>query len=352
MRIWLGSLALALLCCSPSLAQGKGPDYQRGEWHLEEGRGQRLVAELSGTIKAPRVSAREWIVYAAHAPDHEMSMVRRQSMWAETRSGRRDAKSVFEGGGQEVFLLQGATLPAEEKGLRFRVRYEITTSTLTLKPGRPRTKPILPRRSQVNRYLSSNDVYRLRHPDFKAWLKETGLIRKPKERDLAFAWRVIQVIGDRFTYAYPPKSLQRACDEVVADKASDCGGLSALAVSALRANRIPARTLVGRWVEPNKDAEHQCHVKYEFFAEGIGWVPCDGSGAVQWKGGPAAAFGKARGKFLVFHYDYGSLRLDTVHWGRKDVRLLQGVRWWVAGSGKTEGHSTETQWTVRPARSR
>jgi transglutaminase superfamily protein len=331
-------------------SKGQGPDYQRGDWHLQEGRGKRLVAELRGTIKAPQVKAREWILYAARAPDHELSMVRRQFMWAELGRARRNAKSVSEGGGQEVFLLQGATLPAEEKQISFRVRYEITTSTLSLKPGRAKSKPYLPRRSEVNRYLASNDTYKLRHPDFKAWLERTGLIRKAKERDLAFAWRVIQVVGERFTYQYPPKSLERACDQVVEDKASDCGGLSALAVAALRANRIPARTLIGRWVEPNKDSEPQAHVKYEFFAEGIGWVPCDGSGAVQWKGGPKAAFGKSRGKFLVMHYDYGSLRLDSVHWGQKQVRILQGVRWWVSGSGKTEGSSTQTQWIVRLAK--
>lgn len=356
-----GAVCGWVVLCAPAFSQdppqglsqgkaSKAPDYQSGDWHLAEGRGKRVVAELTGQVRAPGVSAREWILYAARAPDHEISMVRRQFMWCETPGARRAAKAVHEAGGQEVFQARGATLPAESKQVSFRVRYEVTTSSLVLKPGKARGRLYLPRKSEVNRYLSSNDTYRLRDPDFKAWLKSSGLIRKSGERDLAFGWRVLQAIGRGFDYAYPPKSLERACNQVVADKASDCGGLSALAVSVLRANNVPARTLVGRWVEANKDSEDQYHVKFEFFAAGIGWVPCDGSGAVTWKGGPAAAFGKERGNFLVLHYDFSALRVDSVHWGRKHVRILQGVVWWVAGSGKTKGSSLTTQWTVRGAK--
>jgi len=49
---------------------------------------------------------------------------------------------------------------------------------------------------------------------------------------------------------------------------SDCGGLATLYVSILRANGIPARCLTGRSIDPNTP-----HVKMDFYAEGVGWVP-------------------------------------------------------------------------------
>jgi len=340
---------LVLLSASVEAQDKASPDYRKGKWHLEEGPGRRLVAELEGVVKAPQIRASEWILYAARAPKHRLSEAQRQFMWCEAPGDKRPGKVVREEGGREVFLYRGAKLPAELKEVKFRVRYELTTSALVLKPGKGKGKVRSPSRKVLAACLESEGTSAYDQPEFIGWLKKQDLVRERRERDLAFAWRVLKAIASGFSYAYPPQSEERLCHQVVADKASDCGGLSSLAVAVLRANKVPARLLVGRWVELDKKGQDQHHVKFEFFAKGIGWVPCDGSGAVEWEQGAARAFGREDGNFLVLHTG-NDLSLDTFHWGRQKVRWLQGVAWWVSGAGKTDGASVDATWTVAPAK--
>src|SRR5207244_13017163 len=88
---------------------------------------------------------------------------------------------------------------------------------------------------------------------------------------------------------------------------TDCGGLSVLFVTILRGNDIPARTLVGRWAQSSKAKDivgdspyYQTHVKAEFFAEGIGWVPADPASALSEKQGDRMrCLGRDPGNFLT-----------------------------------------------------
>ncbi|HBP23637.1 MAG TPA: hypothetical protein DEA08_38405 [Planctomycetes bacterium] len=337
-------LALLLLVLGAAhLALGQ--DYQAGEWHLERKPSKRLTATLEGEIRAPKVEAKEWILIAARAPEHSLSAPRKQGFATLVEGARpRRARRTREHFSRELFQLRGATLPQEARGIRYRLRCEVDTFEVRLVPGAPPGPVRTPR--NVDRFLRSTSLHALKDARFRGWLARAKLQRKAGERDLAFAFRVLEAIQRGFRYAYPPKSPQRSCGEVAADKASDCGGLSGLAVAALRANEIPARLLVGRWVTPNEDEDQQFHVKFEFFAEGIGWVPCDGSGAVSWEGGARAAFGISRGSFLVLHTG-AALRLDSVHWGKQDADFLQGVAWWVSGEGSVEGSTHSARWIVR-----
>jgi hypothetical protein len=45
------------------------------------------------------------------------------------------------------------------------------------------------------------------------------------------------------------------------------------------------------------------------------------------------------------HTDYG-LVVDTIHFGTKTIRILQGTSYWVAGSGDLDGKRREETWIV------
>src|SRR5205085_6623815 len=112
---------------------------------------------------------------------------------------------------------------------------------------------------------------------------------------------------------------------------SDCGGLSMLLVAALRAGGVPARTLYGRWAESAKPGEKaddqpflQWHVKAEFYATGIGWVPVDMASGILHDKSPEGLefFGKDPGNFLTIHVD-PNMMVDTKVDGQKTLMGLQ-----------------------------
>jgi transglutaminase-like putative cysteine protease len=135
---------------------------------------------------------------------------------------------------------------------------------------------------------------------------------------------------------------------------SDCGGLSVLFATVLRSQGVPTRTLVGRWANSAKandkvgEIEYfQEHVKAEFFANGVGWVPVDVSAAVVHDKTPAKLgyFGIDRGDFLTMHFD-SDLAVDTLHFGVRTINLLQGVCYWARGAGTFKDAVQRENWEV------
>src|SRR5262249_38411886 len=110
---------------------------------------------------------------------------------------------------------------------------------------------------------------------FRRWLDGHALRRNAGEGEVDFARRVFLAIKESFTYAFSPR-MDRHASRLCAAGESDCGGMSVVFVSALRARGIPARVLVGRWAQSsatqlNGKVFDQQHVKAEFYAEGVGW---------------------------------------------------------------------------------
>jgi transglutaminase-like putative cysteine protease len=136
--------------------------------------------------------------------------------------------------------------------------------------------------------------------------------------------------------------------------------LTALYVAALRANGIPARQLVGRWAQSAKKNEmlygkpwQQEHIKSEFYAGGIGWVPVDVSVAVDYdkKPGSLKHFGDDPGNFLTFHFD-ADLMLDVPVVGKKPIRFMQEPAYFFEGRGSLEGAVIQSDWVVEGTRGR
>jgi transglutaminase-like putative cysteine protease len=132
--------------------------------------------------------------------------------------------------------------------------------------------------------------------------------------------------------------------------------MATLFVAALRAQGVPARVLAGRWAKSAVRGERvgalpyfQGHVKAEFFAQGVGWVPADLSSAVVHDRSPEKLryFGSDRGDFLTLHVDT-DLVLDTVHFGSRSMTYLQNSAYWATGSGSFEGAIVTKDWRVTP----
>lgn len=104
------------------------------------------------------------------------------------------------------------------------------------------------------------------------WLNEQHLQRTKTEGEVDFARRVFHSIATKFKYDYRGEQ-DRSAANVCSLGKSDCGGLSALFVAALRSQGIPAHTQAGRWAKSSVPGERmgeveyfQEHVKAEFYA--------------------------------------------------------------------------------------
>eukprot|EP00438_Fugacium_kawagutii_P021126 Skav213916 [mRNA] locus=scaffold1439:245015:246817:- [translate_table: standard] len=117
-------------------------------------------------------------------------------------------------------------------------------------------------------------------------LEPLGLERKSGERDIAYAMRLGRTL--RNGYAYDPDAteadLENLTTSIWEKRRGDCSAFNAGFVFALRAFGIPARVSLGfkygSAVQEACGATVAPHAQAEFFADGIGWVPCDATTGV------------------------------------------------------------------------
>ena len=126
---------------------------------------------------------------------------------------------------------------------------------------------------------------------------------------------------------------------VCSNQKGECGGLSLLFATAMRANAVPARVLYGIF------ATGATHSIAEFYAVGIGWVPVEVAGAVSSKRPSTNFVGQTPGNYLTLHAD-PDLELDTIHLGKHKWPWLNvnGMLNWSFGKGKYEGQVANASW--------
>jgi hypothetical protein len=338
----------SLLLSSTVLAgpgAGSAPAYK-----LEIRDARRIEAVLSFEVRPRALTATEWIIVAGRAPElpgqaHVSTRLEPLGVTATELSPQH--RPI-------VTARIPAAGTARERGLNVRVTYRATLRSrqlVPLDPGEP--APSVSRLPAEERRgaLAATATIDFRSKTFQSWLDARGLRRAEGEEDVAFARRVFLAVKDGFRYQWPPDHDGKA-STVCRVGRGDCACLSVLFVAALRANGVPARALVGRWAQSIKPGARpgdapQTHVKGEFFADGIGWVPADPTAALNDRSPTGLQFfGCDRGDFLVQNIDF-DLVVNTVHFGRKTVRHLQGVAHWVTGAGPWEGLDTREDWRVR-----
>jgi transglutaminase-like putative cysteine protease len=336
-----GSLAALLLTADPA------PAYTIVSKPV-----QSIEAELTYSQQNPSFKAKEWVLFVAQPP--ELPSQTKVSISVEPAERAKVVKdaSVLR---RPVVML---TIPAGEKfrqSFQVKAKYQATLLERHLKPVGPGDKvsPAEPlTAAEEKAALAASATADYEAADFQRWLDDKKLRRGKEESDFSLARRVFQAIARSYAYSYDP-SQDRRVSKLCSAKGTDCGGMSVLFVAALRSNRVPARVLSGRWAESAKAGDkvgglayYQTHIKAEFFAKGIGWVPVDPASAALSDKEGLRHFGHDAGNFLTMHVD-PDLLVNTVHFGQKTVPWLQGVSYWVAGAGSTEGGVTKTDWQVK-----
>jgi len=346
-RAAVRTTAIVVALASVANTAELGPPFV-GPYRLESKPGRRVTAVLEGTVETPDVMVTDWVFVVPVAPDHGWQKISAQSMTLLDAPSKEI--TVSEAGEDLAGRALQRLRYSVRKGTRSEVRYEwsldLSLMDVRLVPGEAQEPPAPLGRKERKRWTAPIGRYDFKQKAYRKFAKEHGLTRKKGERDLDFAWRALDLIGQQFEYAYPPRLPERHACDVIEEGASDCGGLSVLFASIMRANKIPARVPVGRWGIADRDAERQFHVRGESYADGVGWVPIDGSGAVSWKGGVKAAFGKNAANFVVMHLD-PDLTIDTGLFGDQSVTWMQSPAYWVRGSGSLDSRRHSSVWKVR-----
>jgi len=131
----------------------------------------------------------------------------------------------------------------------------------------------------------------------RSWIDTNNLRRAASESDVQFAYRVHEFLRVHFKYGHPA-STEWAVDAVAKSGQDDCFGLSRVFVAVLRSSGIPARALPGRMID-----DGGTHVKAEFHAEGVGWIPVEIAGGVTDKHSPLTNyFGQDHADMLYMPY--------------------------------------------------
>ena len=320
-------------------------------YKLETTPAQHVEATLTYESQAPNLTAKEWILYGPRVID---------------LPGQAKTSSSLEPGGREASELSELRRPfwiarvpantpqlAKSITIRMNIQADLIARHLVELKGDEKPPKVAALTDQEKKAaLLSHGMIDLKDAQFSKWLDKHELRRGKEETDLDFARRAFLVIKKNFTYEYNSK-MDRLTGVVCKAGKSDCGGLSSLLVATLRVNKIPARLRAGRWAISDKKGDklgdveyHQWHVKSEFFADGIGWVPVDMSAAVTQKAGKELAhFGHDAGDFITLHLDSDFL-VDTIHFGKKPLTWLQTPTWWVTGDGKLDPIKSTEDWKV------
>jgi transglutaminase-like putative cysteine protease len=337
---------VALILAQPLVANDRA-------YILDVAEVRRIEAQLTCDVECKDLRAREWIVFAAPAP--ELTGQVRVKSRMEPKAEIVKEKSPLH---RPLFFARvPARTPELERYLDVRVTYEATLCSRRLralkkKEKRPTIAPLAT--AEQAAALRSYGACDYATDLFQQWLDSRELHRRFGESELAFALRAFLDIQSYASYEFK-SDMDRHASKVCRDGKSDCGGLSILLVSILRANNIPARTLLGHWAKSAREGAkegsldyHEEHVKAEFFVANIGWVPVDMSQAVRVSPAqsPLWYFGNDLGDFLTLHVD-PDFEVDTIHFGKKPLANLQNPSYWVTGPGLKVRLTTTSDWRVR-----
>ncbi len=315
-------------------------------FHIEAAPARHIRATYTFQVHTPKLNPQQWVLFAAMPP----TLPGQQDIHAQmNHAGHLDTeKSPFR---RPILAARVPAREAEEpQGVTVTTITEATLYSRKLVPGASAEKVAALDEEERRLALAKTPTEDFTHPAFLAWLQHSRLVRGANETDLDFAERAFLTVKHVSSYLYSGPFQVRQASKVCGDLRTDCGGFAVLLVSALRANRIPARALCGRWAKSagTNEPMMQMHVKAEFWAEGIGWIPCDLSSAVQFDrdGATLRYFGDDPGDHLVQHTDT-DLRFDTVYFGEQAQAFVQRAAYWVRGTGTSANGQEHETWQVQ-----
>lgn len=340
--VWIAALSLF------SLARCFAQSFTDPPFHVQTVPVRHIRAILTNAWELPNFTPRWWAFYNP-APPVYSGQNRVQATLSLDNISNEQGQTLELSFLHRPFLWLRANAPkVAPKAVTTRVTYEAFLFSRHLLSGPPPipVADILPLERDTNLRSSRTIDYEMQA--FQNWLDRQSLRRSPSERDLAFAFRVYQAIRRLYHYHYEPEQ-DRKASFICTINQSDCGGLTYLFVAALRANNVPAHSLSGRLATSSSKPEDygQCHVKSEFYATGIGWLPVDMSFGVS-NGDQEAMnyFGNDDGNFLAMHQDT-DIVLAPQTLGISNYYTVQKSIHFASGSGNFNGSKDTEDWTVK-----
>ncbi|MGC3970031.1 MAG: transglutaminase-like domain-containing protein [Pirellulales bacterium] len=312
---------------------------------------QQIRADLTFAIEVPKLEATDWIIFVGKPPELP-------SQSDVTSHFDAAAVSHVEVGGIGRTVLR-ARIPVtggpRQTSFEGKAEYEavLYSRRLVKKPTPAENAPELDK-FERDAALRRTPMFDVAAKPFTDWFDEHDLARRKDENDVDLGRRAFLAVVRSIDYKYKsemPRNASHVCEK----GHTDCGGMCVLFVSAMRANKVPARVLVGCWAKSSKanatlegTRYYQTHVKAEFFAAGVGWVPVDLSSAVLHDRSPEQLryFGNDPGDFLTMHVD-PELKVDSVFFGTKTLPWLQQFYFFVQGKGSLEDITRDMDWQVR-----
>jgi transglutaminase-like putative cysteine protease len=243
-----------------------------------------------------------------------------------------------------------AKTPESKTAVDALVTYEATLRSRELKELEPGMKaPKVAELSAADRKkaLAATATIDFDAPTFKKWLADEKLVREKDESEIDFARRTFLALRQYLTFTVAGK-LEHKASMVALTKKSDELGMNNLYVAVLRANKIPARALVGRWADAaQKGRYYQWQTMSEFYADGVGWVPTDVSSNARRDGAlpGLACFGKDIGHFIAFHVDTDMEAAVPMN-GQKKFETTQEPHFFVNGAGAGDGIQFRSDWKI------
>jgi hypothetical protein len=206
----------------------------------------------------------------------------------------------------------------------------------------------------AGQFLASTESVNWKDGDFQDWLDAAGLRRREDESPVSFGQRVYTYFREHGRYEYPPVSAwtSAACCQRLR---TDCGGFSLTFVAACRANKIPARLLVGQCFKARQQSNgavvltdgRQAHVIAEFFDPQIGWIPEDISSTFLHVPGYSDLnfFGRDPGYFFAWHTD-PDFHFDTPRKSDAHIQWIQNPNLWFSEDADDANDTVSHHWDV------
>ena len=316
-------------------------------YHIETAPAKHIRATLTDTWETPQDIPRRWAAFTPVPPCFSGQDHVKVTLFLDGLSEEQGQAPELSPLQRPVLWARALPKGAAQKTINIWVLYEITLYSRRILPGLSAVPVPLLSASERTFNLRSSETIDFSSQTFQHWLDTTDLHRSASEHDLDFGFRVYQAIRRRYHYHYDPEQDRKASKICLTDQ-SDCGGLSYLFVSAMRANGIPAHSLSGRLAKSavNPHDYGQCHVRSEFYADGIGWVPVDMSFGVGASDKEAVRyFGNDPGDLLVMHQDT-DLVLAPKPFGPKSFYTMQKPMHYVWGSGSLDSSKDSEDWQV------
>lgn len=338
------------ICLQGSAARPE--KFPMQQCHLEIKPASRVNATLRLDVRAPNLSATDWTVYEPCPPNLEVSQ--RLEGCELLVSDRNSPYTVIEELSQLHRPIIQARIPVQNteqrKRLQISANYRMALFSRRVVPGAGRYEMLSIQERDSN--LQAGKTLDFEAPAFKDWMQRNQLVKAIGERDIDFSWRVFQRLRHLYSYNFD-EAQSRVVSNLCKTNATDCGGLSFLYCALMRANSIPARPLIGRWLKSDPDMDStqpmrgEFHVKAEVFCDGVGWVPVDMALAVTEKNASGDKyFGEFDGTFICFHSNPDIL-VDSLGFGKHEIPFMQSPLFWVKGEGNLTGIDVKRYWQTR-----